>query len=243
MKKRHLIFLILGGISAIFAIFILWQLDLPNWKKLDPDKLTNIRQTTLIYDGNGEVVGSLYGSENRLVTTLDKIPLHVQQAFIAAEDLRFYEHNGIDPVRILGALWQNIKSGGFSQGASTITQQLIKLTHLTSEKTLSRKAQEAVLALQLERVLSKEEILENYLNTVYFGKGAYGIEAAANTYFSKSASELTIAEGALLLRVYARKMEVHLQSIPGWFSLTYGIEIEGTSAGIIDYHITVQPET
>ncbi len=198
MKKRHLIFLILGGISAIFAIFILWQLDLPNWKKLDPDKLTNVRQTTLIYDGNGEVIGSLYGSENRLVTTLDKIPLHVQQAFIAAEDLRFYEHNGIDPVRILGALWQNIKSGGFSQGASTITQQLIKLTHLTSEKTLSRKAQEAVLALQLERVLSKEEILENYLNTVYFGKGAYGIEAAANTYFSKSASELTIAEGALL---------------------------------------------
>ena len=102
---------------------------------------------------------------------------------------------------MFGALWHDIRTMSLEQGASTITQQLIKLTHLSGEKTLSRKAQEAVLALRLERQMDKDDILERYLNVVYFGRGAYGIEAAANSYFGKSAGELTLAEGALLAGV------------------------------------------
>ena len=201
MKKKHWIWAGVAGVPALLALFVLWQLDLPHWQKLDLERLYGVRQTTLVYDGAGEAMGTLYGSENRHVVPLSEVPQHVQAAFIAAEDLRFYQHHGVDVWRVFGALWQDIKSLSFKQGASTITQQLIKLTHLSSAKTLSRKAQEAVLALQLERNLSKEEILERYLNVVYFGKGAYGIEAAARAYFDKPAAELTLAEGALLAGV------------------------------------------
>ena len=201
MKKKHWIWAGVAGFFSLLMLFFLWQLDLPHWQKLDLERLYGVRQTTLVYDGAGEAMGTLYGSENRLIVPLSEVPQHVQAAFIAAEDLRFYQHHGVDVWRVFGALWQDIKSLSFKQGASTITQQLIKLTHLSSAKTLSRKAQEAVLALQLERNLSKEEILERYLNVVYFGKGAYGIEAAARAYFDKPAAELTLAEGALLAGV------------------------------------------
>lgn len=196
MKKR-----ILAGIGiALFIALsaLLWRLDLPHWKKLDVAKVTNPPQTTTVYDRDGAVAGALPGSENRRWTSLDNVPRDVQNAFIAAEDLRFYKHHGVDLYRMLGALWQDIRTMSYSQGASTITQQLIKLTHLSQVKTLSRKAQEIALALQLERVMDKNQILEAYLNTVYFGHGAYGIEAAANVYFDKAASDLTLAEGALL---------------------------------------------
>ena len=157
--------------------------------------------TTTVFAANGEAVGALHGGENRVWVPLSEIPTDVQNAFIAAEDLRFYRHNGVDLYRLFGALWQDIRTFSYAQGASTITQQLIKLTHLTQTKTLSRKAQEIALALQLERKLEKERILEAYLNAVYFGHGAYGVEAAANAYFDKPASELTLAEGALLAGV------------------------------------------
>ena len=122
-------------------------------------------------------------------------------AWTDPEDLRFYEHCGVDVRRMLGALWHDLRTHSFAQGASTITQQLIKLTHLTQAKTLSRKAQEIVLALQLERALDKDHILEAYLNAVYFGHGAYGIAAAARTYFGVGVDELTLSEGALLAGV------------------------------------------
>lgn len=197
MRGKWARYIALGVAVAVVGVLV-WQLEFWNWKKLDLDKLTGLRQTSVVYDADGERVGNLYGSENRLYVSLSSIPEHVQEAFIAAEDQRFYQHNGVDPVRILGALWHDIRTMSLAQGASTITQQLIKLTHLTSEKTLSRKAQEIVLALQLERVMSKEEILERYLNAVYFGRGAYGIEAAANVYFDCAAADLTLAQGALL---------------------------------------------
>ena len=198
MRKMKRVWTYLGIGLAGALIWLVWQLDLPHWQRLDIDKLVNVRQTTLVYDRDGRAAGSLYGSENRVVVPLSAIPADVRNAFIAAEDLRFYQHNGIDLRRIVGALLKDLQTLSFRQGASTITQQLIKLTHLTSEKTLSRKAQEAVLALRLERVMDKDDILENYLNIVYFGHGAYGIEAAANVYFDKHAAELSLAEGALL---------------------------------------------
>ncbi|MDO5300837.1 MAG: PBP1A family penicillin-binding protein, partial [Clostridia bacterium] len=121
-----------------------------------------------------------------------------QMAFIAAEDLRFFDHSGIDIYRIFGALRSNLKSGTLAEGASTITQQLAKLTHLSAEKTLRRKLEEVYLAFQIERTYSKDEILEMYLNTVYFGRGAYGIQAAARAYFGVDASELSLSQSASL---------------------------------------------
>ena len=182
----------------ILTGLLLWRLDIPNWKKLDMDKVTDMPAATLVYDANGQPAGALHGGENRIRISLDRIPDHVQKAFIAAEDLRFYRHHGVDFYRVIGALWNDIRTFSYAQGASTITQQLIKLTHLTQTKTLSRKAQEIFLALRLERKLSKDQILEAYLNAVYFGHGAYGIESASRVYFGKSAEQLTLAEGALL---------------------------------------------
>lgn len=192
------------GAAAVMAVLIgvlIWQLDIPNWKRLDLDKLYAQPTTSVVYDASGNAVGALSTGTMRTWTQLADIPDQVRNAFIAAEDQRFYEHRGVSVRRILGALVNNIRTRSYSQGASTITQQLIKLTHLSETKTLSRKAQEAVLALQLERKLSKDEILECYLNTIYFGRGAYGVGAAAETYFSKEVSELTLAESALLAGV------------------------------------------
>ncbi len=200
LKRKWMLWTALAVAVALLGALV-WQLEFWNWHKLDLNKLTELKQTTVVYAADGESAGSLYGSENRVYVPLTDVPQHVREAFIAAEDQRFYEHSGVDMVRLFGALWHDIQTLSFSQGASTITQQLIKLTHLSNEKTLSRKAQEALLALQLERKLTKDEILERYLNVVYFGKGAYGIEAASNAYFDKSASELTLAEGALLAGV------------------------------------------
>ena len=196
MKKK----LLIGLGAAIFvalAAFI-WRLDIPHWQKLDISKITDMPGTTTVFAANGEAVGALHGSENRVWAPLSEIPEYVQNAFIAAEDLRFYRHHGVDLYRLMGALWQDVRTLSYAQGASTITQQLIKLTHLTQTKTLSRKAQEIALALRLERVMNKRQILEAYLNAVYFGHGAYGVEAASQTYFDKTSSDLTLAEGALL---------------------------------------------
>ncbi len=199
MKKKLLTGL---GIVLLSALgLLIWRLDLPHWKKLDLARIEAMSTATTVYDANDVAVGTLYGSEHRIWVGLNSVPRHVQQAFIAAEDQRFYRHHGVDFHRLLGALWQDVRTLSYAQGGSTITQQLIKLTHLSQAKTLSRKAQEIVLALQLERVMDKEHILEAYLNAVYFGHGAYGIEAASNTYFNKPASRLTLAEGALLAGV------------------------------------------
>jgi len=199
MKKKLLAGM---GIVLLAALgLLIWRLDLPHWKKLDIARIETMSTATTVFDADDAAVGALYGSERRIWVGLSSVPEHVQQAFIAAEDLRFYRHHGVDFHRLLGALWQDVRTLSYAQGGSTITQQLIKLTHLSQVKTLSRKAQEIILALQLERVMDKDHILEAYLNAVYFGHGAYGIEAASNTYFNKPASRLTLAEGALLAGV------------------------------------------
>ncbi len=186
------------GLAAALLAALIWTLDLPHWQRLDLDRVSAAAGTTEVFDRNGDPVGTLTGQARRKWVPLEAVPEKVQEAFIAAEDLRFYRHHGVDLYRVFGALWQDLRTMSFAQGASTITQQLIKLTHLSSAKSLSRKAQEMVLALQLEKVMDKRQILEAYLNTIYFGHGAYGIESAAGVYFDKTASELSVSEGALL---------------------------------------------
>lgn len=141
---------------------------------------------------------AFWGDKN---VSISDLPEYVKNAFIAVEDKRFYSHSGVDLKRIAGATIKNIKNKKFSEGASTITQQLIKNTHLSREKTITRKMKEVKLAISAERVFSKDKILEEYLNTIYFGNGAYGLENASNLYFSKSATNLTVAESATLAGV------------------------------------------
>ncbi|MDO4543001.1 MAG: PBP1A family penicillin-binding protein [Clostridia bacterium] len=171
------------------------------WHMLDTTKIAETAQSTLVYDASGNEISCLYATENRIDIDISTLPKHVTNAFIAAEDARFYTHNGFDIVRIIGAAINDIKANAYVEGASTITQQLIKLSHLSSEKELSRKLDEAILAYQLENIYSKAEILELYLNFVYFGNGCYGIEAAARTYFGVSAKDLSLSQAALLAGV------------------------------------------
>lgn len=183
-------------ICIITAAYVAVTMD--DWASFDPKKVENMEQTSFIYDYKDDVITGIHGTQNRVNVSLKDVPKHVQNAFIAVEDVRFYQHHGIDIKRIFGALIQDIKARAPVQGGSTITQQLVKLSHLSNKKTLDRKLQEVFLAHQLEQRYSKDQILEMYLNIVYFGNRAYGIESAARIYFGKSVSELSIAEGALL---------------------------------------------
>ncbi len=203
-KKRHIFRYILLAIAVLIAgtlVFAFFYLDVPNWQQLDVNKITSIAQTGSIYDATGNYVTAIQGKENRTVIRLGDVPVHVRQAFLAAEDLRFYSHFGVDPVRFFGALVANLKTMSFSEGFSTITQQLIKLSHLSAKKTIARKAEEVYLALQLESRFTKDQIFEMYLNFVYFGNGAYGLQAASQTYFGKDVQDLTVAQAASLAAI------------------------------------------
>ncbi|HNX75678.1 MAG TPA: penicillin-binding protein 1A, partial [Candidatus Rifleibacterium sp.] len=158
--------------------------------------------TTQVFDTKGLLLANLHAEENRTrILPSQEIPDIMKHAVVAIEDERFYEHYGIDMVGIARAMAKNIKAGRVVQGASTLTQQLVKNAFLTSEKTFKRKAIEAMMAFQLERKYSKEEILTLYLNEIYFGHGAYGLAAASELYFAKDPKDLTIAECAMLAGV------------------------------------------
>lgn len=152
---------------------------------------------TKIYDDNDELITELH-VERRIFVSLQQIPKQLQDAVIATEDARYYSHHGVDPTGIARAIYQNFRHHRIVEGGSTITQQLAKVLFLTPDKSLERKLKEAVLAVLLERRYSKDRILELYLNQIYFGHGAFGVEAAARTFFGKSVGELTLAESALL---------------------------------------------
>ncbi len=166
--------------------------------RLYPEKLLFNEQTLAIYDRDNALVSSGLDGLFKQNTPSRDIPEHVKQAFIDTEDKRFYSHGGYDLRRIVSASWRNLKAGRFKEGASTISQQLIKNTHLTQEKTLKRKLREFKLTRELEKRYSKEEILERYLNTIYFGHGCFGITSAAEFYFNKTPNELSLADGAIL---------------------------------------------
>ena len=167
--------------------------------KLDTNKLISFDRSIVFYDANSNVI--LEQSNGKAIVNIAEIPKHTKNAFIAIEDKRFYKHKGIDYKGLFRATLSNIKSMSFKQGASTISQQLIKNTHLTSQKTLKRKVIETKLALELEKKYTKDEILEKYLNTIYFGENCYGIKSASNHYFSKEPSQLSLNESATLASI------------------------------------------
>ena len=178
-RLKRWLFCIAASILIPVAAVAAYVLSRDAWHMLDEEKLSYEKLSVQVFDGDDQLYSALSGGEERLLVRIEDLPDHVKNAFIAAEDARFYDHPGVDVVRILGAAWSDLKAGAFVEGASTITQQLIKLTHLNSRKELSRKVDEAILAVQLERLYGKDQILEMYLNTVYFGSGYYGLETAA----------------------------------------------------------------
>lgn len=208
-KKRSLfrrflrLIVILVGVSLASMVALAGALlyyhtrDLPDIN--DVNLIAN-SQTSKIYSSDGALLANLF-SENRTVVPLKAVSGFMVNATVAAEDQRFFEHQGIDLKGIARALVEDIKAGDIKQGGSTISQQYIKNAYFTNEQTVGRKIKEAILAFNLERQSSKEQILEKYLNIIYFGHGAYGVEAAAETFFSKNAKDLTLAEAALLASV------------------------------------------
>lgn len=165
---------------------------------IDQIALPEIAQRSVVYDRNGKIIATLAGVENRKVVPLSKIAKIARSAVIAVEDANFYNHRGVDLPGLVRAVFSNLKAGGITQGGSTITQQLVKNTLVGTERSLDRKIQEARLAVRLEEDMSKDEILETYLNEAYFGKGVYGIATAAEFYFRVPASKLNVAQSALL---------------------------------------------
>jgi len=176
------------------VLFIYLKISLPSISKL---KNYHPKQAILVLDHQEKIIGYL-GEERRIFVPLNKIPAHVVKAFLAAEDANFYQHKGIDFFSLLRALFKNLVSGKVVQGGSTITQQVVKSLLLSPERTLSRKLKEMVLAWQIEKNLTKNEILTIYLNHIYLGEGAYGVEAASLTYFGKHVWELDLNEAAVL---------------------------------------------
>src|SRR5579884_3814701 len=184
---------VVGGLTGAAAVWYIAQ-ELPAL-----DSVTSYQPSLVsrVYSDDRKVVGQFY-VERRILTPLADIPEHLIHAVIAVEDSRFYEHPGLDIVGVGRAVWTNLRKGGKIEGASTITQQLARALLLSPERTYVRKFKELLLAYKIETVLSKDQILETYLNHIYFGQGAYGVAAAAQTYFAKDLSQLTVAEAALL---------------------------------------------
>ena len=184
------------GCGVVAGVVFSVAKDTPDLNSIDLDSYS---VTTSILDKDGNSMGNLHAGENRVPVDFDEISPNAVNALVAIEDQRFYTHNGVDPIRIGGAMIANIKAGGIVQGGSTITQQLTGLVFLDrTEKSYTRKLKEAILSMEVEKEYSKDEIITHYLNRAYFGGGAYGIEAAAEYFFAKHASELTVPEAAML---------------------------------------------
>ena len=188
---------VLAGVAGLGALAGIAKGYVDTAPELNLVALDSQAQTSFIYDSNNRLITEYKGTENRVLVSLDAMPKRLRNAFIAVEDARFYSHGGVDLKRIVGAFISNLTSSG-TQGGSTITQQLIKNTLLSSEQSYKRKIQEAYLALQLESRYTKDQILESYLNTIYLGENYYGVQVAAQGYFGKDLGELTLRECAIL---------------------------------------------
>ena len=184
------------GVAAFAALFAFawFTIDIPEENEVAA------AQTSIIYWNDGKKEMARLGDTNRISVPIEDIPEDMQHAVVAAEDRRFYEHSGFDVIGFSRAMWNNLTTGS-SQGGSTITQQYAKNAYLTQDRPIIRKFKELVLSLKLETTLTKDEILERYLNTIYFGRGAYGVETAAEAYFGVSASELTLEQAAVLAAI------------------------------------------
>lgn len=188
--------IIVGTVSGIALAIIA---EAPEINPSNIDSL--LTQTSFILDENGNILEKIQTEEYRTVVSIDKMPQHLKDAFIAIEDERFEKHIGVDIIGIAKSAIDNIKAGEIVRGGSTITQQLARNLYLTLDQNWTRKIQEAYLAIQIEQELTKEQILEAYLNRIYLGQGAYGVQSAAETYFSKNVEDLTLAESAVLAAI------------------------------------------
>lgn len=184
--------LILTAVAAAFFLIVTKD------SRLDADKLILAENNIVICDNRGDEIAQISASKANKSVQIESLPDHLKFAFISIEDKNFYKHHGLDAARMGKAFFNNLKSRSFKEGASTISQQLIKNTHLTNEKTISRKLKEIKLTIQLEKKYDKDEIMEMYLNTIYFGHNCFGIASAADFYFDKEAKDVTVAEAALL---------------------------------------------
>lgn len=205
-KKQHGLFFkvvvgtilgLLGLLLAVIAalVVIYFTTDIP---KANADAT---KQISIAYYDDGKTEIGRLGSINRVPVALDKVPVQTQHAFLAAEDRNFYENKGVSPTGILRALWSNVRGGSIKGGGSTITQQYVKNYFLTQDQSLSRKLREAMIAIKIDQKYSKDQILEDYLNNVYFGRGAYGIQAGAQAYFGVDSDKLTLNQGIFLASV------------------------------------------
>ena len=183
------------------AAYVVSRVQLP----VDPSVAPVQRQTSFICSSDVQVdcnasnaMARLHGAEDRSVVSYDQIPKVLREAVVSAEDRDFFKHGGVDPAGIARAAWADIRNQGSQQGGSTITQQYVKNTFLNRERTLTRKIKEAVMAVKLEQKLSKEEILSRYLNTIYFGRGAYGVQAASRAWFGHDVGAVSLPEAAFL---------------------------------------------
>src|SRR5665647_1198643 len=180
---------------SVGLVALYYYNTVPKLENLSP---SIIAETSKVYAIDGSLLTEFHAAENREIITFDKMSENIKNAVVSVEDKRFYLHQGVDYKRIFGALISDIRTKEYSQGASTITQQYVKNVYFSPEKTLRRKINEALVAIQIERNYTKDKILEMYLNTVYFGSGAYGIEKAAQTYFGIPAEQLDVPQAALL---------------------------------------------
>ncbi|QDK39432.1 penicillin-binding protein 1A [Bdellovibrio sp. NC01] len=197
MLKKIILFIAALGLIGIFGLFLAYQSVKSSLPQLITVKDYEPLLVSQVYDRNGKKIGEFF-RERRTLVPYNKIPKDLVHAFLAAEDDQFFQHKGINPQAIFRAALANLRAGRSVQGGSTITQQVAKTLLLSSEKTLTRKLRDILLALEMEKNLSKEDILYLYLNQIYFGQGAYGVEQAAQTYYRKPVSKLTLSEMAIL---------------------------------------------
>src|SRR5512138_364342 len=183
--------------AAVLVVGLLVVLAYPNLPELDSLTAYQPKVPLRIYTADGVLIGE-FGEERRAVVSIAEVPPELKNAIIAAEDERFYQHPGIDYIGVLRAAYANLVAGGRRQGASTITMQVARNFFLSSEKTLTRKLYEALLAFKIEHSLTKEQILELYINQIYLGQRAYGFGAASQIYFGKALDKLNLAETAML---------------------------------------------
>ena len=203
-KRRWAKRLLIAAGAAVVLVALAGGIVYANIVRQLPDPGAPLKgrdQTTVITDRNGTVITELFAEQNRTDVRLEQMPAHLRQAVVATEDQRFYKHRGVDPLNILRALWVDITRPNVLHGGSTITQQYVKVAIVTPERTLKRKLMEAVLAYRLERRFTKDQILELYLNSIYFGHGAYSVQTAAQTYFGKDVTALSLAECAMIAGV------------------------------------------
>lgn len=217
------IFVVALSLTGLFLV----ELDKTK-KELDPLINYHPDLTTRIYDANGQLISNVFKNHHRLFIPFDKIPARVIETLLATEDTLFFEHHGINFDAIARAMSKNIQAGKFVEGASTITQQLIKTVILSPEKTIERKVNEAMLAIKLEMLLSKEQILERYLNQIYFGHGYYGVRTASLGYFKKEPQELTLKEIAMLIA---------LPRAPSFYDPTKNMQLNLSRANKILYRM------